>query len=81
MATETRVVNEKQSFPEVTEGGEAPAPTEGKGKPKAATSSAHDNGALDDNTSQATAGKAEKAAAALSGGQKPQHGRGHRKED
>ncbi len=65
----------------VTEGGKAEAPTEGKGKPKPATSRAHADAAPEAGTSAATAGKAEKDAAATAGGSKPQHGRGHRKED
>ena len=64
----------------VTEGGKADAPTEGHGKPKPATSRAHDEGNPEAATSSATAGKAEKEAAhenaALT---KTQEGRGHRK--
>lgn len=66
--------------PTVTEGGKAEAPTEGKGKPKPATSRAHADTAPEAGTSSATAGKAEKEAAAENAAlTKTQHGRGHRK--
>ena len=67
--------------PEVSEGGKAEAPTEGKGHPKSAASNAPPGGTSDDATSTATAGKAEKEAAAAAGAGKEQHGRGHRKAD
>lgn len=65
---------------EVTEGGKAEAPTEGKGRPKPATSRAEAEGGPDAGTSAATAGRAEKENAAASGAAK-EHGRGHRKAD
>ena len=64
----------------VVEGGQAEAPTEGKGKPKPATSRAHADSAPEAGTSSATAGKAEKQAAAENAAlTKTQDGRGHRK--
>ena len=66
----------------VLEGGKAEAPTEGKGKPKPATSRAHADTAPEAGTSSATAGKAEKEAAAeMAALTKTQTGRGHRKAD
>ena len=65
--------------PVVNEGGPAEAPTEGKGHPKPAASTADVDGASQDGTSSATAGKAEKEAAADAGQAKEQHGRGRRK--
>ena len=65
--------------PDVHEGGKAEAPTEGKGHPKSAASNAPQGATSDDATSSATAGKAEKEAAAAAGAEKEQHGRGHRK--
>jgi hypothetical protein len=65
---------------DVTEGGVAPAPTEGRGTPKAAASKAAAEGRPDGGTSAATAGKAEKEHAAEAGAQKTQLGRGHRKD-
>ena len=65
--------------PIVEEGGQAEAPTEGKGHPKPAASSADIDGASQDGTSSATAGTAEKEAAAGAGHAKEQHGRGRRK--
>ena len=66
--------------PTVTEGGPGPSPTEGKGHPKPAASTAHGEGALEAGTSSATAGKAEKQAAAENAQlTKDQHGRGRRK--
>lgn len=63
---------------EVLEGGKAENPTEGKGRPKPATSRADAEGGPDAGTSSATAGKAEKEHAAESGAAK-EHGRRHRK--
>lgn len=66
--------------PVVTEGGKAEAPTEGKGHPKPAASRAHDEHSPEGGTSSATAGKAEKEAAAANAAlTKDQHGRGRRK--
>ena len=66
--------------PVVTEGGKAEAPTEGKGHPKPAASIADADGAPQAGTSSATAGKAEKEAAAENAVlTKEQHGRGRRK--
>lgn len=65
--------------PVVTEGGKAEAPTEGKGHPKSAASNTQAGATSDAATSSATAGKAEKEAAAAAGADKDQHGRGHRK--
>lgn len=66
--------------PVVTEGGVVPSPTEGKGHPKPAASRAHDEHAPESGTSSATAGKAEKEAAASKAAlTKDQHGRGRRK--
>lgn len=65
--------------PVVLEGGQAEAPTEGKGHPKSAASKAPSGATSDAATSTATAGKAEKEAAAAAGADKEQHGRGHRK--
>ena len=65
--------------PIVEEGGQAEAPTEGKGHPKPAASAVNVDGASLDGTSSATAGKAEKEAAAGAGQAKEQHGRGRRK--
>ena len=65
--------------PIVNEGGSSEAPTEGKGHPKPAASTADIDGASQDGTSSATVGKAEKEAAAGAGQAKEQHGRGRRK--
>ncbi len=65
--------------PVVHEGGPPEAPTEGKGHPKPAASANDIEGASLDGTSAATAGKAEKEAAAGAGHAKEQHGRGRRK--
>lgn len=65
--------------PVVHEGGPPEAPTEGKGHPKPASSTADIDGASLDGTTSATAGKAEKEAAAGAGAAKDQHGRGRRK--
>lgn len=66
--------------PVVTEGGKAEAPTDGKGHPKPAASTADIDGAPEAGTSSATAGKAEKLAAAKDAAlTKDQHGRGRRK--
>ncbi|MCJ2069484.1 hypothetical protein MKK75_11895 [Methylobacterium sp. J-030] len=65
--------------PAVLEGGKVETPTEGKGHPKSAASSAPAGATDDAATSTATAGKAEKDAAAAIGAAKDQHGRGHRK--
>jgi hypothetical protein len=68
--------------PVVTEGGKAEAPTEGKGHPKPAASRAHDADGPEAGTSSATAGKAEKEAAAANATlTKDQHGRGRRKSE
>jgi hypothetical protein len=65
---------------DVTEGGLAPAPTEGHGAPKGSASKAAIEGAEEgDNTSTATVGKAEKEHAAQAGAAKTKEGRGHRK--
>ena len=51
-----------------------------KGHPMPAASRAHGDGTPEDGTSSATAGKAEKEAAATNAAlTKEQHGRGHRK--
>lgn len=65
----------------VREGGPAASPTEGgHGHPKGAVSTARDAGAVGgEDTSTATAGKAEKEHAAAVGAHKTQEGRGHRK--
>ena len=64
----------------VPEGGPAPAPTMTKGHLMPAASRAHGDGTPEDGTSSATAGKAEKEAAATNAAlTKEQHGRGHRK--
>lgn len=65
--------------PIVKEGGPVEAPSEGKGHAKPAASTANIDGASQDGTSSATAGKAEKDAAAGAGHAKEQHGRGRRK--
>ena len=65
--------------PVVMEGGKAEAPTEGKGHPKPAASTADAGGAPEAGTSHATAGKAEKQAAEGAAAAKEQHGRGRRK--
>lgn len=66
----------------VTEGGVAPAPTEGHGAPKGSVSKAEAEGAgVGDDTSTATAGRLEKEHAAEVGAAKTQSGRGHRKHD
>ena len=62
----------------VTEGGVAPAPTEGHGAPKGAASKAVIEGAeTGENTSTATVGKAEKAHAEAVNADKPQSGKAH----
>ena len=64
----------------VAEGGPPPAPKMAKGHPMPAASRAHDDGTPEEGTSSATAGKAEKEAAARNAElTKQQHGRGHRK--
>ncbi len=63
----------------VNEGGPGESPTGGKGHPKPAASTANTDGVSQDGTSAATAGKAEKEAAAGAGQVKDQHGRGRRK--
>jgi hypothetical protein len=66
----------------VPEGGPAPSPTEGRGAAKASATSAGNDGAVaGDDTSTATAGRAEKQHAAGVGDNKTQSGRGHRKHD
>lgn len=67
--------------PEVAEGGKADSPLHTKGKPLPAASRAGADGTPEEGTSSATAGKAEKEAAAKNAElTKDQHGRGHRKE-
>ncbi len=62
----------------VPEGGPAPAPKMAKGHPMPASSTT--DGTEEEGTSHATAGKAEKEAAARNAElTKDQHGRGHRK--
>ena len=63
----------------VHEGGPAEAPTDGKGHPRPAASTADVDGSPQAGTSSATVGKAEKEAAAGAGQAKEQHGRGRRK--
>ncbi len=66
----------------VPEGGPAPSPKLGKGHPMPATSRADADGTTEEGTSSATAGKAEKEAAARHAElTKDQHGRGHRKSE
>lgn len=65
----------------VLEGGKAESPTEGRGHPKSAASSAPEGATSEGAISTATAGKAEKEAAAAAGAAKEQHGRGHRKSE
>ena len=66
--------------PVVTEGGKASSPTRVKGEPMPAASRAAAEGTTEEGTSSATAGKAEKEAAARNAAlTKEQHGRGHRK--
>ncbi len=65
---------------DVTEGGPALSPTEGRGSPKGSASAATVDGAEPgDNTTTATQGKQEKEHAAEQGAAKAQDGRGHRK--
>ena len=68
---------------DVTEGGLSPDPTEGgHGHAKGAVSKAEaENAVAGDDTSTATAGKAEKEHAAEAGMEKTQQGRGHRKHE
>lgn len=64
--------NHLPSSPDVTEGGKAPSPTEGRhGRPKGATSRADAEGNPTDGTSRATQGRAEKDHAAGMGAAKP----------
>ncbi len=64
----------------VPEGGKAPSPLHAKGEPLPASSRAAAEGTTEEGTSHATAGKAEKEAAARNAAlTKEQHGRGHRK--
>jgi len=66
----------------VPEGGKAPSPLHAKGEPMPASSRADADGTIEEGTSSATAGKAEKAAAAENAAMtKEQHGRGHRKSE
>ena len=66
--------------PVVTEGGEAPAPTDGKGHPKPATSRAEADHSTEAGTSSATAGRSEKKHAfEKAAATKEQAGRGRRK--
>lgn len=67
---------------DVQEGGPAPVPTEGHGKPKGSASKAHAEGAVEgENTSTAVQGKLDKEHAAEEGAMKTQSGRGHRKHE
>ena len=64
----------------VPEGGRAQSPLHAKGEPLPASSRAEAEGTTTEGTSSATAGKAEKEAAARNAAlTKEQHGRGHRK--
>lgn len=63
----------------VTEGGQAPAPTQGKGVAKPAASKAANEGRPEDGTSGATVGRAEKAEAAGIASTRTASGRGRRK--
>lgn len=64
----------------VPEGGRAASPLHAKGQPMPAASRAAADGTPEEGTSSATAGKAEKQAAAQKAAlTKEQHGRGHRK--
>ena len=66
----------------VPEGGHAPSPLRHKGAPLPAASRAATEGNEEAGTSSATAGKAEKQAAAANAAlTKTQKGRGHRKDD
>ena len=66
--------------PPVPEGGPAPKPTHTKGEPMPARSRAMAEGTGEEGTSGATAGKAEKQAAAQNAAlTQEQHGRGYRK--
>ena len=68
--------------PDVPEGGKAETPIHSKGHPLPAASTAAADGTPVGGTSSATAGKAEKAAAAKNAElTKEQHGRGHRKSE
>lgn len=68
--------------PVVNEGGVAPSPKHTRGEPMPATSRAAADGTPEEGTSSATAGKAEKEAAARKAElTKEQHGRGHRKSE
>jgi hypothetical protein len=78
MANDDRPIvpgNHLPASPAVSEGGKAPAPTEGgHGHPKPAASRAEAEGNLKDGTSTATQGKVEKMRAEIIGAQKPQAG-------
>ena len=66
--------------PDVPEGGKAETPVQSKGHPMPAASTAALDGNIIPGVSSATAGKAEKEAAAKKAElTKEQHGRGHRK--
>ena len=66
--------------PDVPEGGKAETPVHSKGHPMPAASTAASDGTVTPGTSSATAGKAEKEAAAQkAAATMQQHGRGHRK--
>ena len=66
--------------PDVPEGGKAESPVHSKGHPMPAASSGSADGSSEPGTSSATAGKAEKEAAARKAElTQEQHGRGHRK--
>lgn len=68
--------------PDVPEGGKAEAPVHSKGHPMPAASTAAEGDPMAPGTSSATAGKAEKEAAAKKAElTKEQHGRGHRKSE
>ncbi len=81
-ADEVQEAGTAKQLGDVPEGGVAPSPTMAKGHPMPAASAAHDAGNPEAGTSTATAGKAEKEAAATNAAlTKEQHGRGHRKSE
>ena len=81
-AEEIQEAGTAKQLGDVPEGGPALAPKMAKGHPMPAASRAHDEGNTEAGTSTATAGKAEKEAAALNASlTKEQHGRGHRKSE
>ena len=79
---QTGSANAGAGHPDVPEGGKAESPVQSKGHPMPAASTAAEDGTPVSGTSSATAGKAEKAAAAKNAElTKEQHGRGHRKSE